>query len=70
MSLDLNYYQGGRSTLAGRRVDDARRDSKAGFTLVYPFAGKNAVKVGYSRGSLNDADENFDYYLISYQRLF
>lgn len=70
VSLDLNYYEGGRSTLAGRQVDDARRDSKAGLTLVYPFARKNAIKVGYSRGSLNDSDENFDYYLISYQRLF
>ena len=70
MSLDVNYYEGGRSTLAGHQVDDARRDSKAGFTVVYPFAGKNAIKVGYSRGSLNDGDESFDYYLIAYQRLF
>jgi len=70
VSLDLNYYLGGRSTVDGRRLDDQRRDSKAGFTVVYPFAGKNAVKVGYSRGSINDSKENFDYYLIAYQRLF
>jgi hypothetical protein len=70
MSLDLNYYEGGRSKIADRQIDDARRDSKAGFTVVYPFAGKNAIKAGYSRGSLNDSDENFDYYLIAYQRLF
>lgn len=69
MSLDVNYYLGGRSTVDGRRLDDKRRDSKAGFTVVYPFSGKNAIKVGYSRGSLNDSDESFDYYLIAYQRL-
>jgi len=70
ISLDTNYYEGGRSKIASRQIDDARNDTKAGITMVYPFAGKNAIKLGYSRGSLNDSNEAFDYYLIAYQRLF
>lgn len=69
-SLDMNYYQGGRSTIGGRKLDDVQRDSKVGVTVVYPLAHKHSLKFGYSRGSLNDSDEEFDYYLASYIRRF
>lgn len=69
-SLDLNYYEGGRSTLDGRRLDDLQRDSKIGGTLVFPFGATRAVKLGYSKGSISDSDEDFDVFLISYQQLF
>ncbi len=69
-SLDMNYYQGGRSTIGGRRLDDLQRDSKIGATLVFPFATRHAIKLGYTKGSINDSDESFDVFLASYQRLF
>ncbi len=69
-SLDMNYYEGGRSTIGGRRLDDLQRDSKIGTTLVFPFARRHAVKLGYSKGSINDSFEDFDVFLISYQQLF
>ena len=69
-SLDASYYKGGRSTIAGKRLDDLQRDSKIGMTLVYPFARKHAVKVGYSVGSINDSDEDFDVWLVAYSRVF
>ncbi len=69
-SLDMNYYEGGRSTIGGRRLDDLQRDSKIGATLVFPFARRHAVKLGYSKGSINDSSEDFDVFLISYQQLF
>ena len=69
-SLDVNYYEGGRSTLDGRRLDDLQRDSKVGGTLVFPFGAGRAVKLGYSKGSISDSDEDFDVFLISYQQLF
>jgi len=68
-SLDMNYYEGGRSTIGGRQLDDLQRDSKIGGTLVFPFARRHAVKLGYSKGSINDSDEDFDVFLISYQRV-
>ncbi|WP_235898498.1 transporter [Parahaliea maris] len=69
-SLNVNGYRGGRSTVDGRELDDLQRDSKAGITLVFPFAGKNAIKASYAFGSVNDSDESFDLYQLSYQRVF
>jgi hypothetical protein len=69
-SLDASAYKGGRSEFDGNKLDDLQRDAKAGFTLLIPFGQKkNAVKLSYSHGSLNDSNEDFDTYLISYQRL-
>jgi len=69
-SLDVSVYRGGRSTIGGQRLDDLQRDSKIGATVVFPFASKHAVKLGYSIGSLNDSDESFRTFVMSYQRLY
>ncbi|MEP4145635.1 MAG: transporter [Halioglobus sp.] len=69
-SLDLNGYRGGQSEIGSRRLDDLQRDSKVGFTLVFPLARKHGLKIGYSMGSVNDSGENFDVYQVSYQRIF
>jgi hypothetical protein len=69
-SLDANYYKGGRSTIGGKRLDDLQRDSKVGATVVYPFSKGKAVKLGYSYGSLNNSDEAFSIFQISYQHVF
>lgn len=68
-SLDFNGYKGGRSRVDGRRLNDLQRDSKAGFTLVFPFATKQAIKASYAYGSLNDSAESFDVFSLSYQRV-
>ena len=47
-----------------------QRDSKIGITVVYPFAPTQLVKVGYSIGSLNNSEENFDVFVLSYSRAF
>jgi hypothetical protein len=70
VSLDANYYEGGRSTIGGNRLDDLQRDSKLGATVVYPVSKGKAVKLGYSKGSLNDSDESFNVFQISYQQVF
>ena len=69
-SLDLNGYRGGQSEINGRRLDDLQRDSKIGFTLAYPFARKHALRFSYSTGSVNDSEEDFDMFHLSYSRLF
>ena len=69
-SLDLNGYRGGQSEIGGRRLDDLQRDSKVGFTFVFPIARKHGLKFGYSMGSVNDSGEDFDVYQVSYQRIF
>jgi hypothetical protein len=69
-SLDASFYKGGRGTLGERRLDDVQRDSKFGVTIVYPFAPTQLVKLGYSIGSLNDSEENFDVFVLSYSWVF
>jgi hypothetical protein len=70
MSLNASFYKGGRSTLGDRRLDDLQRDSKLGLTLVYPFARRHAFKVGYTIGSLNNTDEDFEVFFLSYSWVF
>jgi len=69
-SLDLNYYTGGRQTIAGRRLVDVQRNSRIGGTLVVPFKGRHAIKLGYATGIFTEFGTDFDQYLVSYQRLF
>jgi len=69
-SLDASFYKGGRSTVDGRQLDDLQRDSKAGLTVVWPVAHKHVFKVGYSMGSVNDTDEDFDIFVLAYSRVF
>ncbi|MEH6580345.1 MAG: transporter [Halioglobus sp.] len=69
-SLDTSFYTGGRSKVGDRRLDDLQRDSKLGLTLVYPMGGKQALKVGYSMGSVNDNDEDFDVFILAYSKGF
>lgn len=69
-SLDMNAYKGGRSEVNGRHLDDIQRDSKFGFTLAYPVARNHVIKASWATGSVNDSDEDFDYYSLSYSHLF
>ena len=68
-SLDLNGYRGGQTEVDGRRLEDLQRDSKVGFTVAFPIAQKQTVKFGYSMGSVNDSEEDFDTFQLSYSRL-
>jgi hypothetical protein len=70
VSLDATGYRGGRSTLDGVRLEDLQRDSKVGITGVFPFSIGRAIKVSYTTGSVNDSEERFDVYTVSYQHLF
>lgn len=69
-SLDANYYTGGRSTVGSVELGDLKRDTKVGATVLFPFGGGHAIKLGYSFGSLSDSDETFRLFQTSYQRLF
>ena len=70
ISLDGSFYRGGRSKLDGERLNDLQRDSKLGLTLVAPIARGHALKASYSIGSVNDNDEDFYVFTLSYQHVF
>jgi hypothetical protein len=70
LSLDGNYYKGGRGTVDGRRLNDLQRDSKLGVTLHYPVTRRDFVKLGYTLGSVIDSDEDFDIVVLTYSHIF
>lgn len=66
-SLDVTYYRGGRQTIAGNRLENAQRNVKIGGTLVIPFLGRHAIKIGYANGVIIRYGDDFNELLLSYQ---
>ncbi len=69
-SLDANYFYGGRQTIDGRQLIDVQRNARIGGTVVVPFKGRHAVKIGYAMGLFAEFGTDFDQFLMSYQMLF
>jgi hypothetical protein len=70
ISLDGTMYFGGRQAIDGRELIDFQTNSRIGGTLVVPFKGRHAVKLGIAKGVYTKYGEDFDQYLVSYQVLF
>jgi len=69
-SLDANFFFGGRQTIAGTELVDVQRNSRLGATVVVPFKGRHAVKIGYAKGLFAEFGTDFDQFLVSYQTVF
>ena len=65
-AFDVNYYTGGQTTVGGELRADLQRNSRLGGTLVYPFAGRHAAKLGYSFGAVTESGGDFSILLVSY----
>lgn len=68
-SLDYTYFTGGRQTIGGERLEDVQQNTKVGATIVIPFAGRHAVKIGYATGAVTKYGADFDQFLMTYQVL-
>ena len=68
-SVDANFFFGGRQTIGGRELIDVQQNSRIGGTLVVPFKGRHAVKLGYATGLFTEFGTDFDQYLVSDQVL-
>ena len=68
-SFDANFFYGGRQTIDGRELVDVQQNSRIGGTLVVPFKGRHAVKLGFATGIFTEFGTDFDQYLVSYQVL-
>ena len=66
-SLDLTYFEGGRQSLDGERLEDTQHNVKVGGTVVIPFGGRHAIKLGYADGTKTKYGSDFDQWLITYQ---
>jgi len=68
-SLDANYFTGGRQTIDGKQLVDLQSNRRFGGTVVVPFAGRHAVKLGYSIGTRTRYGNDFKQFLMTYQVL-
>ena len=68
-SLEANYFTGGRQTVGGDELADTQSNRRFGGTLVYPFAGRHAIKVGYSKGTRTRYGNDFTQFIFTYQVL-
>ena len=66
-SLDVTFWQGGRQTINGIPLSNSQRNVKIGGTLVFPFLGRHAIKVGYVNGVITRYGDDLDQFLLSYQ---
>jgi len=66
-SLDITYYSGGKQTVDGVPLRDKQSNLKLGGTLVVPFKGNHAIKLGYANGVITRYGNAFDQILVSYQ---
>ncbi len=65
-SLDLIYYQGGRTSVDGARRDDRQENSRIGATMVWPFKRSHAIRMSASTGISTNAGGDFDTVTIAY----
>jgi len=66
-SLDVNYFTGGQQTIGEGSLVDWQHNSRIGGTLVIPFLGRHAIKVGYSFGAYTKYGNDFNQFQLSYQ---
>jgi len=66
-SLDVNYYHGGRSTVAQVLKADLQRNSRFGGTLLFPFKRQHAIRGSYSTGMVTESGNDYEKFTLSYQ---
>jgi hypothetical protein len=65
-SLDANFYRGGETRVGSDFNDDLQRNSRAGFTLVFPVRGRHAIRGSFSTGVSTRSGGDFEMYSLSY----
>jgi hypothetical protein len=65
--LELNYFEGGRTTIDGRVDDGRQRNSDIGATFLWTFRGRHAVKLGLSTGLVTKSGGAYGTALLGYQ---
>ena len=60
LSLDGNYFTGGRTEKDGVRQDDLQENSRWGLTWTRPIAGKHLIKLNVSTGVVTRIGNDFD----------
>jgi hypothetical protein len=70
VSLDMNYYTGGRTTVGQTQRADLQRNSRIGGTVVIPFKRRHAIRLAYSTGIVAESGGDFDNFSLNYARVW
>ena len=70
VSLDVNYYTGGRTTVGQTQRADLQRSSRIGGTVVIPFKRWHAIRFAYSTGVVTESGGDFENLSLSYVRVW
>lgn len=66
VSLDMNFYVGGRTIVNDTRREDFQRNSRFGATLVYPWKRHHALRGSYSQGVVTETGSDYSILNLSY----
>ena len=66
LSLDANYFTGGRTTLGGVLKDDLQKNSRIGFTLSLPLRPRHSLRLAGATGAFTSIGADFDQFLMAY----
>lgn len=66
MSIDANYFTGGRTTTGGELKDDLQKNSRVGLTLSLPLRPGHSLRVAVATGAFTRIGADFDHLLVSY----
>lgn len=66
LSLDANYFTGGRTTLGGELKDDLQRNSRIGLTLSLPLKPRHSLRLAAATGAFTSFGADFDQVLMAY----
>jgi hypothetical protein len=66
VSVDANYYAGGKTRVGGERNADLQRNSRAGLSAMFPVRGRHAFKASFSAGIVTESGGDFSVYSLSY----
>ena len=70
VSLDMNYYTGGRTTIDQTLRADLQRNARIGATMVIPFKGWHAIRLAYSTEVVAESGGDFENFSLNYMRLW
>jgi len=69
VSLDANWYRGGRQTIGGEEREDLQKNVRLGATVAVPFSGRHAIKFGFSTAARTRFGSDSEQLLVSYSLL-
>jgi hypothetical protein len=66
ISLDANYFTGGRTTINGDVKDDLQKNSRVGLTLSLPLKPRHSLRLAAATGAFTNFGADFDQILMAY----